>query len=178
MLESLFLHASRNKNNSKSNVKSNQSNVFKPHHFKQWSGWPAPFFAADRAFVLPSPYPSSLPPIKFLPFFLSQKQKNQQRFVSSESLQPPPPQKKTAALTTFSATAYISASKDSSSFCVGRRPILSQSANQPGSSPSPRGTPTASFIPNSDILPARQLIPFRRTAPTKALSPQLNSAAR
>lgn len=50
--------------------------------------------------------------------------------------------------------------------------------NQPDLSPSPEARPRRLLIPNSDILPARQLIPFRRTAPTKALSAQLNSAAR
>lgn len=61
VLESLLLYASRNKNNSKYNVKSNQSNFFKPHISSNGAGCPAPFFAADRAFVLPSPQPS-LPP--------------------------------------------------------------------------------------------------------------------
>lgn len=58
-------------------------------------------FRSRPSFCPPLAVPLLPPSYKFLPFFLSQKQENQQRFVSSESLQPPPPQKKNRGSNNF-----------------------------------------------------------------------------
>lgn len=53
-------HETRNKNNSKYNVKSNQSNFFKPHHFKQRSRLLRTLFRSRPSFC--PPLAATLPP--------------------------------------------------------------------------------------------------------------------